>query len=214
MVNVTYPQTLNSLTAELERYVEDDTEEYTTDLPNIIARAQDKLAQDLDLDMFREVVVETLTISSALLDRPTDCLVIRSIYIPDTNTYVELASLELCKLLGGSGAPRKYADLDTESVYLAPTPDQDYAVHIDTLKRPTPLADSNQTNWFTDNVPDLLLWACLIESENYLIDEGGRVDQFRAMYAERLGAAKAQYAGLERKDAVVRGAPPPQQPAA
>jgi hypothetical protein len=206
----TYTATFNGLQAELQRYVEDDTTEFTTDLENIIARGQDKVVLDLDLDIFKTVETGALTISDSAFTKPTAAVMVRWIFVPALGTYIERRSLELCKMfnIGAPGEPRFYGEVDETTLYVAPTPDQAYAVEIGILRRVEALASGNQTNWITDNVPELLLLACLIESEEYLIDEGARVATFKAEYGEKLALAQRQFSGLQRMDEVRRAAPP------
>lgn len=77
--------------------------------------------------------------------------------------------------------PRYYADYDFEHFYIAATPDDDYAFELVYYERPEPLSDQNQTNWYTQYCPQVLLYACLLEAQPFLKLDG-RTQQFQALY--------------------------------
>lgn len=210
MANTIYAPTYSGLQAELQRYVEDDTTEYTTDLANIIARAEDKVQIDLDLEMFKDIVTDTpLTISDRDYAKPSGALVVRWMFLTAEEAFLERRTLELCKLYTGTGQPKFFSEKSETTLYLAPTPDQGYSVEVGILRKIPALSGSVATNWLTDNVPDLLLFACLAESEEYLVGDE-RVPTWKAEYAERLAAARMRFKDLGRKDMVDRGPVTPQ----
>ena len=69
--------------------------------------------------------------------------------------------------------------------YLAPTPDDDYTFELVYFDRPEPLSDENQTNWYTQYAPDLLLYACLLEAQPFLKLDA-RTAQFQSLYDRAL----------------------------
>jgi hypothetical protein len=74
-----------------------------------------------------------------------------------------------------------------------------YALSAKFLSRPTPLSASNITNWFTDKCADLLLNACLVEAERFLIAPE-RSKEFEATYAGLLNALRAHYRDVAERD--------------
>ncbi len=77
--------------------------------------------------------------------------------------------------------PRFYSDFGYEHFYIAATPDDDYAFELVYYSRPEPLSDQNQTSWFTQYAPQLLLYASLLEAQPFLKLDG-RTAQFQALY--------------------------------
>lgn len=65
------------------------------------------------------------------------------------------------------GTPKLIAREGSNFIF-GPYPDSAYTVKGIYYARLTALSDSNTTNWFTDNAPDLLLWAALAETEAFL----------------------------------------------
>lgn len=60
---------------------------------------------------------------------------------------------------------------EADSFIFGPYPDSAYTMKGIYYKRLDALSDSNTTNWFTANAPDILLFAALIEVYDYLEDD-------------------------------------------
>jgi hypothetical protein len=69
-----------------------------------------------------------------------------------------------------SGQPKFFAR-EADNFIFGPYPDDGYTVKGIYYKRLTALGTSNQTNWFTENAPDLLLWAALVEAEPFVMND-------------------------------------------
>lgn len=215
MSNTIYQTTYPLLVAELSRVVEDADEEFTSDIDNIIGRAQDRVCLDLDLTIFHDLTSASLVDGTATLNRPTNSITIRWIRMTTSNRFLERRALDFCKLYGGSNLPKYFADYSESQLYLAPTPDDNYAYEISFLRRPTLLSATDPINWLTENVPSLLLAACLIEGEAYLVGDE-RLPIWKEEYVTKLALAKEQFHGMGRYDKVERGAAvvQPEAPAA
>jgi hypothetical protein len=70
---------------------------------------------------------------------------------------------------------------DADSFIFGAYPDSDYTVKGTYYKRLDALSDSNTTNWFITNAPDLLLFAALCEAEPFLKNDE-RVQLWEAKY--------------------------------
>jgi hypothetical protein len=62
----------------------------------------------------------------------------------------------------------KFFAREADNLIFGPYPDSAYTVKGIYYKKLTALSDSNTTNWFIENAPDLLLWAALAEAEPFL----------------------------------------------
>ena len=162
-----YSTTYATLTAELSTFVEDDTPEFVAALPNIIQRGLDMVQRLLDLDMFRETVTHHVPFNNRIMVR-RDGLKVRSLFLTKTGDHIQQRSFDFCRAYLGKGQPLYWCERTSGDIYLAPTPDQNYTCEIEMLMKPTALSDASPTNWITENCSDLLLLACLIESEQFL----------------------------------------------
>ncbi len=69
-----------------------------------------------------------------------------------------------------SGKPKFFAR-EADNFIFGPYPDDGYTVKGIYYKRLTALSTGNQSNWFTENAPDLLLWAALVEAEPFVMND-------------------------------------------
>jgi len=83
---------------------------------------------------------------------------------------------------------------------LSPVPSSVYTLQVLYYAAPTLLSDENASNVFMANVPDMLLYASLIEAEPYLMNDA-RLPTWVSMY-ERASASVTksdeggQYSGV------------------
>jgi len=67
--------------------------------------------------------------------------------------------------------PGFYADIDLLHWYVAPTPPSDFPLQIIAYFQPPLLDEANQTNFWTDYTPQLLLYGALLEATPFLKDD-------------------------------------------
>lgn len=84
-----------------------------------------------------------------------------------------------------TGVPLFYADYGYTSIIIGPTPDHNYPFEWSYLELPEQLSVNNQTNFWTDYTPDLLLYACLLETTPYLKNDE-RVPVWSSYYEKAL----------------------------
>lgn len=97
-------------------------------------------------------------------------------------------SLEYCRIttpIDQYGVPKYYADYDADHFLFAPNIPYTMAVEVGYYANPAFLSSSNQTNWLTDNTPDMLLFATLEEASLFLKDNE-RAAVWGGKYKERI----------------------------
>lgn len=164
---ITYPY--STLVTDLQANLEDDSAEFVAEIPNIINRAELRCVRDLDLNVFNTRTEANLTGSSATQTKPTDSLIVDSIFLVASRTHLLRRSVDFISAFdnGVEGTPKYFGenDADDTDVRLSPTPSSALAVVWWTYARPDRLVlTSNETNWLTDKVGDLLYRACVVES--------------------------------------------------
>ena len=164
---MSYSTNYPSLRAELQTYVEDNSAEYQAQLDNIIQRGSDNLQRALDLDFWREQILDHIPFNKREFARP-DCIRIRSIFLVDAADFLLPRSYDFCRMHNGRGLPRFWCERNPTTIYVSPTSDQNYTIEYELLTRLPALGVTNPTNWLTDNVADMLLLSCLAESEQFL----------------------------------------------
>ena len=200
--------TYTTLKAALLAFTEEtSTDSYATDIDKIIPLAEDTLLRDLDLELFDTLTTTVFGAATATLTKPTSLVVARTLhYTTAAGLFVlmEPRSWEVCKDYWPkesvtTATPKYYADYSPTQWYIAGTPASALTVTVRGVVRPAGLTSVVTTTWLSTTVGDLLLYACLVGSEQYLkADE--RVGLWKAEYAERLQAARVELMAQTRKD--------------
>ncbi len=180
------------------RYVDNNAAEFIAILPTLINRAQDRIQRELELDMWRTMVASQ-SLSAATFTRPSSWLKIYSVYVPASSTFIERRSIDYVRWLATSAAPRAYAEYTETQLLFGPTPDTTYTIDFETLQKPTALSTSNETDWMTENVPELLLFGTLSSAETFLIGHE-RKQEFEAEYQRELASKLYQLRGITKKE--------------
>lgn len=205
-----YAPTYSSLLTEIQDICENTNAEFVANIPLFLQRGQDQVQRDLGLDFWRAYQTAT-PITTAAYTRSADWLIVRSIYLPTQNKWVEKRHLDYVRGYGGStGRPRVWAEDTDTTLLFAPAPDISYSARIEYYQRlPALVVTSNETNWITNNAADLLLLQALINASIYLVAPE-RAQEFGAMYGIILQQAQAELRDGERhRDAPIRSAPRP-----
>lgn len=158
---------------------------------NIIAATGQELT-NLGLDFLNNAATVTLAqawemVPGALV-LPNDFGRVRQVSIADQGIFESAPLGELIdRLAAGNTAKRVFA-LDAGRLAMWPLPGAGATVKLDYYLNVPQLSNSVQTNIFTENYSDLLLWAALIEACHFL-GEDVRAQVFERKYATALQAS-------------------------
>lgn len=113
----------------------------------------------------------------------------------EQRTYLKPRSYEFCcdywPDRTQTSAPKYYSDYDFNYLFIVPTPQIAYPFEINFYQRPMPLSDTNQTNWFTQFAPDMLLYASLLEAAPYLKNDQ-RIPTWKDYYLQASSSIKVE----------------------
>lgn len=90
-----------------------------------------------------------------------------------------------------TGKPRYYADYDYTHWLVVPTPQVPYPFEVVYFQRPDHLSSDNEQNIFTEQCPDLLLYASLLETAPYLKNDS-RIPTWKDYYMQASSAIKLE----------------------
>jgi hypothetical protein len=206
--------TYATLAAAIQTYTEDDSPRLVGEIPAVIARASDRIQADADLEIFDQAVDASLAYKSRVQTIPYPWLRIRSIYLTDFGVHLDQRSTQYLDALGPNaiGMP-KYFDVNDVTFAVGPMPDQNYRASVTYIGRLASLSPANPTNWLTVNMPRLMLYACLAESERILVAPT-QASMWDQQYQEELARQLMVLRGDQRRDymplAASASAPPPQ----
>ena len=191
--------TYDSLVLKIQGYAERNDAEFVAEIPGFVMLAEQRLALEAKGLGFVRVVEFSFTPGNPVQEKPQRWRQTKSLYYQDAQgeiVYLLPRKYEYCKMYSSGltlGDPKYYADVDYNHFYFAPAPVSAYAGELSYYERPEPLSETNQTNWTTRNVPQLLLYACLLEAQPYLKNTQ-MLSLWQAQYAEII-------ASLQREEA-------------
>jgi hypothetical protein len=188
--------TYTTLKAALISFTEDQGTEFAAAVDSIIPLAEDKVLKDLNLELFDDTATSTFGVASPWLTKPTGMIALRSLYYTTAGgdfTIIRPRSWEFCKDYWPNestttATPKYCAEYSDTEWFVAGTPASALVVTARYIKRPPGLSGSIATTWLSTSVGDLLFYACLAVSEQFLkADE--RVALWKQEYIERVRAA-------------------------
>lgn len=187
--------TFTTLQQDVRRYLERGST-YASDpvvfeqIPRLINLAERRIARELKVQGFINVVTGTLQSGVAVYPKPDRWRDTVSINIgtgAQNNTRKVLFSRAYEYLLSywpdrtATDEPIFYSEYDYTHWLIAPTPDADYPFEVLYYELPPLLDDTVQTNWLTDYAPQLLLYGTLLEATPFLKNDE-RIPVWQTMY--------------------------------
>lgn len=147
-------------------------DDLTSLIPEFITDGEARIYNDLRIKAMETAY--SSTISSGTVALPTGFLEWKNLYVDSTPTQkLDRKSVEwiyqFYPTRSAEGLPKFFAR-DSENIIFAPYPDSNYAIKGTYYKRLSALSDSNTTNWFIENAPELLRYAALCEAAPYIRD--------------------------------------------
>ncbi len=182
--------TYTSLLSDVQTYVERDDAPFVTQIPRFVMLAENRLASEVrGLGIQRYV---TGTFSSNQLAKPArwrETISFNFTNAAGERVFLQPRTYDYCRAFwptpATTGVPRYYADYSYEYFLIVPTPSSAFAFELSYYERPEPLSSSNETNWFTQYAPQLLLYATLLEAQPFL-KRPERAAEFQALYDRAL----------------------------
>lgn len=173
---------------ELKAAVENwlGTEDLTNRIPEWIALAEDRIAQDLRVSGME--TTGDLTISAQSVSVPTGFIEVIRLYL-DQESDKRLDFFTPQKFwsrnaVNETAKPEIYT-LEGDNFMFAPTPDATYTGKLLYYKRFTDLSDDADTNWIISNARGLLLYGALLDAHLYLEDDAGAT-KYASLYEDTL----------------------------
>lgn len=186
--NFTYAELLRIIPGWLER----KDPAFVNEVPTFISLAENRLATDMKQQGFQSTVKGVFDIN-AVMPKPAYWRSnISFSYTLPTGEEVNmlLRPLEYLRAYWPNKelkqAPKYYADYNSANFLIAATPDVAYPFELSYYARLQPLSAANQSNWMTQNAPQALLYACLMEASLWS-KNAEKVQSWGAQYADAKG---------------------------
>jgi hypothetical protein len=165
---ITYDSLLTTVADYLER------DDIVTRIPTFIMLAERKTSRILKAQLAQIAVTNALTINNPVVVKPQRWVETISFTIETSDGIVVLKERSretiqtMYPVLTDYAAPKYYAEWQENYYYIGPTPDAAYDFELMMYQQPPNLDVTQQTNYLTENAPDLLLYSTLLEAEGYL----------------------------------------------
>lgn len=192
--------TYNALIAALSAWLEDNSTEFLANQQTIVSMGESRLATDLNFEIFDRVVTGALTPNVFVQPiKATGWQGTRSLHLRDVGggglrRYKQRRTYEYCLDFEpdetNTSEPIYYAEYTETEFFVSPAPDVAYAFELRQIQTPEQLTAANQNTWLGTNAGDLLLYACLLASEEFLKSDAEFINTWQNSYDNLLPARK------------------------
>ncbi len=175
----------------------------TSQIPDFIRLCEVRLRRDLRIRQMLKSVTTATVASDETVELPSDFLEVRDLVVVGNPvqplSYLSPSLFNRNARAADAGKPLDYTILAND-FQLAPIPDGVYTIKMLYFAAPTFLSDTNTSNAFLANCPDLLLYGSLIEAEPYLMNDP-RLQTWIALFNRGLDSLttsdqQGQYSGV------------------
>ena len=186
--------TYGTLKTAIENYVDTSETTFVATLPTFITQTEERILKNVWLDNFKKNVTGTGTSGTTYLAMPTDFLAPFSLATISSNTYNFLLLKQVSFMKSykpvstDTGAPKYYAEFNSDSFILAPTPNADFTFELHYFYRPTSLtagADSG-TTWLSQNATNCMLYGALVEAATFLKMDPAEIAGYEQRFQDAL----------------------------
>ena len=205
--------TYNELVTKIRDYTEVDSNVFTSTIVNgFIENAEFRILRDVDSDNNRKYATASVVVTQKYFNVPDNCLVIRSVQITVSGEtrFLDIRDVTFVNEYNSEslqGAPKYYANWDENTVIVAPTPDQAYTVQVNYILKPTGLSSTTANTYLSQQFPNGLLYACLVEAYGFLKGPTDMLQYYENRYKQAIEGFSLEQMGRRRTDEFLDGEP-------
>ena len=209
--------------AELVQKIRDYTEvssNVLTDsiINDIIRDAELRIMRDVDVDANKRYVTAQVISGTRFIDTPQNTMVIRSAQIVDSDGVGAADNREFLQWRDSSfmsefnptnaqGVPKYYSWWDDNTIVLSPTPNATYTIQLNYILKPETLSSTNTQTYISQQFPNGLLYACLVEAFSFLKGPNDLLQLYEGKYKQVSEGFSIEQMGRRRRDEYQSGVP-------
>ena len=209
--------------AELIQKIRDYTEvsaNVLTDsiLNDMIENVEFRILRDVDSDNNRRYATANVLTNTRFIDTPDNALVVRSAQIVDSDGTAADNNREFLQFrdtsfmsefnpTGATGVPKYYSMWDENTIVMAPTPNATYTIQLNYILKDPGLSSTNTTTYISQNFPNGLLYACLVEAYGFLKGPQDLLQLYEQKYKQVVEGFSIEQMGRRRRDEYQSGVP-------
>ncbi len=211
--------TYAELVQQIKDYTEVDANVLTTTIVNgLIQNAELRIMRDVDTDANKRYAQAQVIASTRFIDTPQNALVIRSAQIVDSDGVGASENREFLQWRDSSfmseynptnatGVPKYYSWWDDDTIVLAPTPNATYTIQLNYILKPEGLSSTNTQTYISQQFPNGLLYACLVEAFSFLKGPNDLLQLYEGKYKQVVEGFSIEQMGRRRSDEYQSGVP-------
>ena len=211
--------TYDELVQKIRDYTEVDANVLTSTIVNgFIENAEFRLLRDVDSDNNKRYVTAQLVSGTRFIDTPANLLVIRSAQIVDSDgpssannrdflQYRDTSFMSEFNPAESTGVPKYYSNWDQNTIVVAPTPNATYTIQVNYILKPDGLSSTNTTTYLSQQFPNGLLYACLVEAFSFLKGPNDLLQLYEGKYKQAVEGFSVEQMGRRRRDEYQSGVP-------
>ena len=204
--------TYTELVQKIRDYTEVDANVLTsTIIDGFIENAEFKILREVDSDNNRRYATANLITSDRFISRPAGLLIVRSAQIVDSDGSSQPNNRDFLQFRDTSfmsefnpteaiGVPKYYSLWDEQNIVVAPTPDATYTIQLNYILKDPGLSATNTTTYISQNFPNGLLYACLVEAYGFLKGPIDMLQLYDKKYTEAVKGFSIEQMGRRRRD--------------
>jgi len=201
--------TYDELVTNIRNYMETDSNVLSNPVINtFILMTENKILREIDLEVFRQNSLGTLTAGDKFLTMPDDILTHRYMLVKNVQTNVEnfldFRDVSFLKEYWEDstiiGIPKYYAVWNQNTFLVAPTPNASLTVELGYIRKPAGLSATNQNTWLSINAPEVLLYGCLVQAYSYTKGPLDMLGYFTNSYQQAIAGLGIEQQGRRRRD--------------
>jgi len=202
--------TYDELVQKIRDYTEVDANVLTSTIVNgFIENAEFRILRDVDSDNNRRYVTAQLVSGTRFIDTPDNLLVIRSAQIVDSDgtaaannrdflQYRDTSFMSEFNPAESTGVPKYYSNWDQNTIVVAPTPNATYTIQVNYILKPTGLSSTNTTTYLSQQFPNGLLYACLVEAFSFLKGPNDLLQLYEGKYKQVVEGFSVEQMGKKK----------------
>ena len=211
--------TYDELKTKIRNYTEVSSNVLTDTIINDFIRdAELRIMRDVDVDSNKRYVTAQVISGTRFIDTPQDTLIIRSAQIVDSDGVAAADNREFLQWRDSSfmsefnptnaqGVPKYYSWWDDDTIVLAPTPNATYTIQLNYILKPETLSSTNTQTYVSQQFPNGLLYACLVEAFSFLKGPNDLLQLYEGKYKQVLEGFSIEQMGRRRRDEYQSGVP-------
>ena len=211
--------TYDELVQKIRDYTEVDANVLTSTIVNgFIENAEYRVLRDVDSDNNRRYDTATLIASQRFINTPAGLLAVRSAQIVDSDGVGQANNRDFLQFRDTSfmsefnpaestGVPKYYGMWDKDTIVIAPTPNAAYTIQLNYILKDEGLSSTNTTTYISQNFPNGLLYACLVEAFSFLKGPNDLLQLYEGKYKQVVEGFSIEQMGRRRRDEYQSGVP-------